>query len=174
MSKYLTALSVGLGLWLLSCGTAPEKSAPERPTSADGLPIAYDVRGSGETGDAGFKQFFTAYLLGRSLVGMRAEDILIASRVAEDGDRDGLPVALIEAAALGVPVVSTDVSGIPELVTRDNGWLVPPDRPDLLAEAVRSCLAESHDARMARTRRARRAVENEFSLASQIETLRQV
>ncbi len=49
MSKYLTALSLCLGLWLFSCGTAPGKSAPERVTSADGLPIAYDVRGSGET-----------------------------------------------------------------------------------------------------------------------------
>ena len=103
-----------------------------------------------------------------------SDGVAIASRVAEDGDRDGLPVALIEAAALGVPVVSTDVSGIPELVTRDNGWLVPPDRPDLLAEAVRSALAESHDARVARTRRARHTVENEFSLASQIDTLRQL
>jgi glycosyltransferase involved in cell wall biosynthesis len=105
---------------------------------------------------------------------LESDLVAIASRVAEDGDRDGLPVALIEAAALGVPMVSTDVSGIPELVTRDNGWLVPPDRPDRLAEAVRAALAEPHDARVARARVARRAVENHFSLSTQVDILRQL
>lgn len=104
---------------------------------------------------------------------MRDSDLVVlASRVAEDGDRDGLPVALIEAAALGVPVVSTDVSGIPELVSPETGWLVPPDRPDRLAEAMRAALEEPHDARERRARLARRRVEEEFDLARQIERLR--
>jgi glycosyltransferase involved in cell wall biosynthesis len=100
--------------------------------------------------------------------------VVLAARVAEDGDRDGLPVALIEAAALGVPVVSTDVSGIPELVDAETGWLVPPDRPDRFAEAVRAALQEPHSARERRARLARRRVEEEFDLARQIETLRQL
>jgi glycosyltransferase involved in cell wall biosynthesis len=50
---------------------------------------------------------------------------------------EGLPVAVMEALALGLPVVATAVGGIPECV-RDGveGLLVPPSRPDLLAEAV--------------------------------------
>ena len=53
------------------------------------------------------------------------------------GDRDGLPNVLVEAMASGVPVVTTGVSGIPELVSHEaNGLLVPPDDPDALADAL--------------------------------------
>ena len=103
---------------------------------------------------------------------MRASDIVaLASRVADDGDRDGLPVVLIEASALGVPVVATDVSGIPELVTPENGRLAPPDRPELFADALCAALTEPHDERVASTRRARRKVEEEFDVERQIEVL---
>jgi glycosyltransferase involved in cell wall biosynthesis len=96
---------------------------------------------------------------------MRRSDVVaLASRVADDGDRDGLPVVLMEACALGIPVVSTDVSGIPELVSTETGRLAPPDRPDQLANALRDSLAEPQEARVARTRRARRKVEAEFDL----------
>ncbi len=63
-------------------------------------------------------------------------------RVAPDGDRDGVPVVLLESMALGVPVVTTPVSGIPELVDADVGWLVPPDAPEALASTVRAALAD--------------------------------
>src|SRR3712207_8056656 len=46
-------------------------------------------------------------------------------------DRDGIPNVLVEGMACGTPVVSTPVSGIPELITDgDNGLLVPPDRSE--------------------------------------------
>lgn len=58
--------------------------------------------------------------------------------VAPDGDRDGVPVALMEAMARAVPVVTTAVGGIGELVKDGHtGLLVPPDDP----AAVRSALA---------------------------------
>jgi len=61
----------------------------------------------------------------------------LACRVAADGDRDGIPNVLVEAMAAGVPVVSTRVSGIPELVTNGvDGILVEPDDPCALAEAL--------------------------------------
>jgi glycosyltransferase involved in cell wall biosynthesis len=58
-------------------------------------------------------------------------------RIASDGDRDGLPTTLLEAMARGLPVVTSDVIGIPELVRHEeNGLLVPPDDPEALAAAV--------------------------------------
>ncbi|MGN6094726.1 MAG: glycosyltransferase family 4 protein [Bosea sp. (in: a-proteobacteria)] len=54
---------------------------------------------------------------------------------------EGLPVVLMEALALGRPVITTYVAGIPELVAeRDCGWLVPAGDVDRLASAIKQCL----------------------------------
>ncbi|MBP6764919.1 MAG: glycosyltransferase [Rubrivivax sp.] len=59
------------------------------------------------------------------------------SRVMADGDRDGIPNVLLEAMAMGLPVVASRVSGIPELVRhRHNGLLVEPDDEAALADAM--------------------------------------
>ena len=61
--------------------------------------------------------------------------------VAADGDRDGIPNVIAEAMAMGIPIVTTDVSGIPELV-RDghNGVLVPERDAAALAQALETLL----------------------------------
>src|SRR5262249_25240774 len=64
----------------------------------------------------------------------RATTFCLPCRVLENGDRDGIPNVLLEAMALGLPVVTTPVSGIPELVRDEvNGLLVPPESPRALA-----------------------------------------
>jgi glycosyltransferase involved in cell wall biosynthesis len=56
---------------------------------------------------------------------------------------EGLPLALMEALVLGVPVVATRVGGIPEGVTDgQEGLLVPPSRPDLLAHAIETLVSD--------------------------------
>ena len=67
----------------------------------------------------------------------RASVFALPCRVLEDGDRDGIPNVLMEAMACSVPVVTTGVSGITELVhDGENGLIVEPDRPGDLADAL--------------------------------------
>jgi rhodanese-related sulfurtransferase len=59
------------------------------------------------------------------------------SRISDTGDRDGIPNVVLEAMAAGLPVVATDVSGIPEAVLHgETGLLVKPDVPNALADAL--------------------------------------
>ena len=63
--------------------------------------------------------------------------------VGEDGNRDGLPTVLLEAMALGTPCVSTDVTGIPEVVRDgETGLLTPQHDPRALANALERLLTE--------------------------------
>jgi len=78
----------------------------------------------------------------------RATVFCLPCRIGADGDRDGIPNVLVEAMASGVPVVTTDVSGIPEVVAHERtGLVVPPDDPAATAEAL---LRIHRDAALAR------------------------
>jgi glycosyltransferase involved in cell wall biosynthesis len=74
----------------------------------------------------------------------RSADIFaLACRVAADGDRDGLPNVLVEASSQNLVCVSTNISGIPELLTGgENGFIVPPEDPRLLAVALEHAVRE--------------------------------
>ncbi|MGH2652362.1 MAG: glycosyltransferase, partial [Actinomycetota bacterium] len=63
--------------------------------------------------------------------------------VGGDQDRDALPTVLLESLALGLPVVSTPVVGVPEIVTDGvEGLLVPEGDPEALADAIGRLLAD--------------------------------
>ena len=67
----------------------------------------------------------------------RADAFCLPCRILEDGDRDGIPNVLAEAMAAGAPVVTTPISGIPEIVRDgETGLLVEPDDPGAVADAV--------------------------------------
>jgi glycosyltransferase involved in cell wall biosynthesis len=68
----------------------------------------------------------------------RAADLFaLPCRIDATGDRDGLPNAIVEAQLLGLPVVSTPIPGVTELVEDGvNGLLVPPDDAKALAAAI--------------------------------------
>jgi glycosyltransferase involved in cell wall biosynthesis len=93
----------------------------------------------------------------------RAADLFVLPcRVAADGDRDGLPNVLVEAASQRLAIASTAVSGIPELI-RDGveGLLVPPDDPARLSAALLR-LARDPDLRDGLGGNAERRVRSEF------------
>lgn len=78
--------------------------------------------------------------------------------------REGLPKALIEAAACGRPIVTTDVPGCREVVSDgDNGFLVPARDTDVLTRVLRRLALEPH-LRAAMGRRGRERAEREFSM----------
>ena len=101
----------------------------------------------------------------------RASVFVLPCVVASDGDRDGIPNVLLEAMASGVPVVSTPVSGIPELIEPGlDGLLVPPNNPAALAEAIDKLL-RSQELRTGLALAARAKIESSFSLDASAERL---
>lgn len=94
--------------------------------------------------------------------------------LGEDGNRDGLPTVLLEAMALGTPVVSTDVTGIPE-VLRDGetGLLVPQRNPAALAGVI-SRLTRDSTLRIRLADRARRLIETDFNVHANAAHLREI
>jgi glycosyltransferase involved in cell wall biosynthesis len=69
---------------------------------------------------------------------------VLPCHIVENGDRDGIPNVLAEAMASGIPVISTSVSGIPEIIEdRRNGLLVAPRDSVSLAKAIEELLVDS-------------------------------
>ena len=82
-----------------------------------------------------------------------------------DGNRDGLPTVLLESMALGTPCISTDVTGIPEVI-RDGrtGLLVGQHNPAALAEALIRLLNDG-GLRAALAQEARKLIVREFDIS---------
>jgi glycosyltransferase involved in cell wall biosynthesis len=77
-----------------------------------------------------------------------ADVFALACEVHHDGDRDGLPNVIVEAMAMGLPVVSTHVSGIPECVQHDvHGLLVAEKDPVAFADGLLTLLSQPDKAR---------------------------
>jgi len=96
---------------------------------------------------------------------------VLGCEIAPNGDRDGIPNVLLECMAMGVPVVATHVSAIPELVEDGKtGLLVPPGRPEKMARAMDRLLTD-HDLRIGITAAARKRVIERFNNRVLIEEL---
>jgi len=78
----------------------------------------------------------------------QAHLFIMPSLVAPSGDRDGIPTVILEALLHEVPVVATEVSGIPEVVIPgDTGWLTTPEDPQALARDMLAALSDPTEAR---------------------------
>ena len=98
----------------------------------------------------------------------RSELFVLACVVGRSGDRDGIPVVLMEALAMKVPSISTRVSGIPELVRhKETGWLVPERDATAIADAIIT-LANDDQLRAELGRNGRALVEKEFEITGNV------
>lgn len=107
------------------------------------------------------------------LAAYRAADLFaLACRIGHDGDRDGLPNVLVEASSQGLPCISTEVSGVTELlVDGENGLVVAPEDTAALAAALERAIRDPEGrARMGRAAEAR--VRGEFNFHAAIARLR--
>lgn len=132
-------------------GTGPLMTELRRRVEAAGLAASVDLPGWAPAG-----QLLDE--MGRAAV------FAMPSRVAAGGDRDGIPNVVLEAMAAGLPVVATNVSGIPEAVSHETtGLLVEPDDVTVLAGALERVLIDAAlSARFGAAARAR--IREEFTL----------
>jgi glycosyltransferase involved in cell wall biosynthesis len=94
--------------------------------------------------------------------------------VAEDGDRDILPNVLKEAMAVGVPVVTSRLPGIEELITHgEDGLLTPPNDPEALAASL-ECLLNDSALRRRLAGRARKVIEERFDMRTNFARLKEL
>jgi len=108
---------------------------------------------------------------GEVIAAMRDADIFVLpSRIASDGDRDGLPNVLMEAASQELPILSTSVSSIPEFVENGKqGILVQPDA-DQIASALANMIADPEGRAKLATAAHKRLVES-FGMDAGIDRL---
>lgn len=145
-------VSRGVDYSLVLIGDGPERGALE--SLVRNMGVADRVRFAG------------AMAHGPTLNEVSKADIFVLASFAE-----GLPVALMEAMALGVPCVSTTIAAIPELIHDGmNGLLVPPANVEALAEAMRQ-LAVDESFRISLGREARRTVEVGYNLSTNLDKL---
>ena len=102
----------------------------------------------------------------------RAADVFaLACRITSDGDRDGLPNVLVEAASQGLTCVSTAISGIPELfVDNENGLLVETENVQAMSTALQQAICEP-DLRLRLGRAAQDQVRSTFDYHTSINQL---
>jgi colanic acid/amylovoran biosynthesis glycosyltransferase len=142
---------------------------------APAYPIRYDIVGDGplrgalearasSLGLASRVSFLGAMAKDEVLQRLRGAHLFVAPSVTDrQGNKEGIPVAIMEAMASGLPVVSTHHSGIPELVQDAvTGRLVPEADSGALAEALRATL-DAPAAWERLTAAARQRVESEFN-----------
>jgi glycosyltransferase involved in cell wall biosynthesis len=143
---------------LVHAGGGPLKAKLERRARALGIEARVNWRGARTQTEL--------------LAEYRAADLFaLASRVARDGDRDGLPNVLAEAQSQGLPCVATRVSGIPELIEDGStGLLVAPEAPQDLALALASLIRDPAR-RRALGEAGRRRVRERFGLQGNIARL---
>lgn len=106
------------------------------------------------------------------LVSYRQADVFaLACRVAQDGDRDGLPNVLLEASSQALVCLSTDVAGVTELLDNEkNGLVVESENPKIFSEALQRLIVDP-DLRLRLGKAAQRHVRQKFDHRNSVRQL---
>ena len=100
-----------------------------------------------------------------------AQAVAVPSRIAADGDCEGLPTVILESIRAGLPVVATSHAGIPEIIRdQETGFLVPENDPDSLAAAL-SAVMQPGDYIQQMVVNAQARLEKDFNAAVQSKKL---
>ena len=102
---------------------------------------------------------------------MHASDLFVmTSRTAKDGDRDGLPNVLLEAAACGLPIVSTRAGSIADFLDESSAWLSSENESVRFRELIGRAV-EMHSDSQQHAKKARTCVEENFDVDRNVEIL---
>jgi glycosyltransferase involved in cell wall biosynthesis len=102
----------------------------------------------------------------------RATVLVLPCVIAATGDRDGLPTVLLEALAVGLPAISTELVGITEIIEhRKTGLLAPPENPDKLARYIAEVL-KNPELQQRLSRYGRLKAETAFDIRKNVPVLR--
>jgi glycosyltransferase involved in cell wall biosynthesis len=102
-----------------------------------------EMRGELETEIAARKLGDTVALVGIQTADEIREHLKRARAFVLASFAEGLPVVIMEALALGRPVIATSIAGIPELIDDQCGWLIPAGSEDALVNAMTAALRAS-------------------------------
>ena len=101
----------------------------------------------------------------------KASVFVLPAVIDAKGDTEGLGVVLIEAIRAGVPVIGSNIGGIPDIVVHgETGWLVPSGHVEALANAIEEVLTSPSEA-LRRVRKGRERIDERFSLAGVVAAL---
>ena len=139
-------------------GEGPMRAELERRIGELGIGDVFELMGRR---DATFLQMF-----------LPGQDCFVLPCViARDGNRDGMPLALREGMACGLPAISTKLLGLHETVSEGTGELVTPDDPSALAAAMERMMDRPAVEYRTMASAARRKAEAEFSLLHEVSTI---
>ena len=99
-----------------------------------------------------------------------ANCLVLPSRVDARGDRDGLANVLLEGAALGLPLVTTNAGSASDLISDDTGWMCAPNDAQKLAQTIARVWQNADETRR-RGYNARQCIERQFDVTRNVETL---
>lgn len=104
-----------------------------------------------------------------------ADAFILCSKQAPNGDQEGIPTVLMEAQALGVPCISTFHSGIPEVIPRENYWMLAEEgNPHDIALKIEGLIAQPKEVIYDAVLKGRVKTENEFCLEKETLKLKEL